>query len=103
MFGERTISGILDPTTFLAGGIIGAVLEAFTPASLMGIALGMLLPPFYGIPFGIGGIIRLYTDHKYGKDFFQKKGMLAASGLIAGGIITQVIMSMLLVTLGLIR
>jgi len=101
MFAERTITGILDPAAFLAGGALGAVLEAFTPASTMGLALGMLLPPFYGVPFGIGGIIRLYTDRKYGKEFFREKGMLAASGLIAGGIITQVIMSIVLVFSGL--
>jgi len=102
MFAERTVTGILDPATFLAGGVIGAFLESFTPVSFIGLALGMLLPPFYGIPFGIGGIVRLYTDRKYGKEFFKEKGMLAASGLIAGGIITQVIMSIILVMSGLI-
>jgi len=101
MFAERTIAGILDPATLLIGGVLGALLEAFTQASMMGIGLGILLPPFYGVPFGLGGIIRLYTDRKYGKEFFREKGMLAASGLIAGGIITQVIMSMVLVISGL--
>ena len=89
------------PVTFLGGGVIGALLESFTSVSFIGLALGMLLPPFYGIPFGIGGIVRLYTDRKYGKEFFKEKGMLAASGLIAGGIITQVIMSIVLVMSGL--
>jgi len=102
MFAERSVTGILDPMTFLGGGIVGALLESFTPVSFIGLALGMLLPPFYGIPFGIGGIVRLYTDRKYGNEFFKEKGMLAASGLIAGGIITQVIMSIVLVMSGLV-
>ena len=102
MFAERSVTGILDPITFLGGGVIGALLESFTPVSFIGLALGMLLPPFYGIPFGIGGIIRLYTDRRYGKEFFKEKGMLAASDLIAGGIITQVVMSIVLVMSGLI-
>ncbi|KPV64744.1 MAG: OPT oligopeptide transporter protein [Candidatus Bathyarchaeota archaeon BA1] len=103
MFAEGTIAGVIDPTTFLAGGALGAVLEAFTPASIMGMALGMLLPPFYGVPFGIGGILRLYSDHKYGAVFFKEKGVLIASGLIAGGILTQVLMSIFLVISGLTR
>jgi len=35
------------------------------------ILLGMILPPHYIVPFGIGGIIRWYTNRRYGKEFYN--------------------------------
>jgi len=89
IFAERTVQGVLDPRTFIIGGIVGGVLGALTPISPMGIALALLLPPSYILPFGLGGIIRIYTDKKYGKKWFEEKGQLIATGFIAGAIITQ--------------
>ncbi len=45
------------------------------------------------VPFGVGGIIRWYTDKKYGKDFFDEKGRLIVTGLMASSLIVQVIMT----------
>lgn len=95
MFAERRATGIIDWKAFAIGGLAGAAIEGLTPASIMGLAIGMILPPYYGLPFGIGGILRLYMDRKYGKEHFERKGMIAASGILAGGLLAQVIMSMI--------
>ncbi len=96
IFAERTVQGVLDPRTFIIGGIVGGVLGALTPISPMGIALALLLPPSYILPFGLGGIIRIYTDKKYGKKWFEERGQLMATGFIAGAIVTQIIMAILI-------
>ena len=83
------------PIAFIGGGIIGALLEVFTPISMMGLGMGMLLPPHYIIPFGLGGIIRWYTDRRYGKTFYEEKGRLIVTGLMASSLIIQVIMTIL--------
>jgi len=96
MLATGNIVGILNPWTFIAGGVLGAMLEVFTPVSMMGIAIGMLLPPHYIVPFGLGGIIRWYTDKKYGKNFYDEKGRLIVTGLMASSLIVQVIMTILI-------
>ncbi len=57
--------------------------------------MGMLLPPHYIFPFGLGGVIRWYTDRRYGKDFYHEKGRLIVTGLMASSLIVQVIMTVL--------
>jgi hypothetical protein len=88
-------TGGIFPIAFVAGGIIGALLEVFTPVSMMGLGMGMLLPPHYIFPFGLGGVIRWYTDRRYGKEFYHEKGRLIVTGLMASSLIVQVIMTVL--------
>ena len=95
MMATGDVAGTLNPWTFVAGGLIGAFLEVFTPISMMGLGMGMLLPPHYIVPFGLGGIIRWYTDRKYGKGFYGEKGRLIVTGLMASSLIVQVIMTIL--------
>ena len=96
MFAERSIQGVLDSRTFIIGGVVGGILGAFTQISPMGIALALLLPPSYILPFGLGGILRVYTDKKYGKKWFEERGQLIATGFIAGAIITQILMAIVM-------
>ncbi|MFX1317814.1 MAG: OPT/YSL family transporter [Promethearchaeota archaeon] len=77
-----------------AGVVIGLLSVAF-PVSTLGVALAMFLPPSYFIPFSIGGFLRLYTDRKYGKEWFAKKGQVIAVGFIAGSAVALVIVSFL--------
>jgi uncharacterized oligopeptide transporter (OPT) family protein len=95
MLATGDISTVLNPWTFLAGGLIGALLEVFTPISMMGLGMGLILPPHYILSFGIGGIIRLITDRRYGKEFYGEKGRLIVTGLMASGLIVQVVMTIL--------
>ncbi|UCH56942.1 MAG: OPT/YSL family transporter [Candidatus Bathyarchaeota archaeon] len=95
MLATGDISGTINPLTFLAGGVMGAFLEVFTPVSMMGLGMGMLLPPHYIVPFGLGGIIRWYTDRRFGKEFYDEKGRLIVTGLMASSLIVQVIMTIL--------
>jgi hypothetical protein len=92
--GVGTTGGIF-PITFVAGGILGALLEVFTPVSMMGLGMGMILPPHYIVPFGLGGIIRWYTDRRYSREFYDEKGRLIVTGLMASSLIVQVIMTVL--------
>jgi len=87
------IGVIINPITFVCGGVLGALLELFTPISMIGVAMGMLLPPHYIIPMGVGGLIRWYTDKRFGKEFFREKGSLIAAGAMATSLIIQVLMS----------
>jgi len=45
------------------------------------------------VPFGVGGLVRLYTDRKWGEEFFQEKGRLIVTGVMASSLIVQVIMT----------
>ena len=95
MLATGNISTVMNPWTFIAGGLLGSLLEVFTPISMMGVGMGLLLPPHYVISFGIGGFVRLYTSRLYGKEFYNEKGRLIVTGLMASGLIVQVIMSIL--------
>jgi len=95
MLATGDISTVLNPWTFLAGGVIGALLEVFTPISMMGLGMGLLFPPHYIVPFGVGGLVRLYTDRKYGEEFYEEKGRLVVTGLMASSLLVQVLMTVL--------
>lgn len=96
MLATGNVRGTVDPTMFVAGGVIGALLEVATPLSMTGLAMGMILPPNYIIPIALGGFARLITDKKLGKKWYKERGMLIATGLLASSIITQVIMTILM-------
>lgn len=95
MLATGDVSTVLNPWTFLAGGVIGALLEVFTPVSMMGLGMGLLFPPHYIVPFGVGGIVRLATERRYGKEFYGEKGRLVVTGLMASSLLVQVIMTVL--------
>ncbi len=99
MFAKGSVEGVINPTTFIAGGCLGAVLQALTPASAMGIAMAMFLPPSYILTFGIGGLLRIYTDHKFGKKWFEENGRLIATGFITGSVIAQMLEVALMATM----
>ena len=95
MMATGDIAGTINPWTFLAGGVLGAFLEVFTPISMMGLGMGMVLPPYYAIPFGLGGLIRWYTDRRFGEEFYEERGRLIVTGLMASSLIVQVTMTIL--------
>lgn len=93
MLATGDVSTVLNPWTFIAGGVIGALLEVFTPISMMGLGMGLLFPPHYIIPLGVGGLARLYTDRRYGKEFYNEKGRIIVAGLMASSLLVQVLMT----------
>lgn len=95
-FATAGFGTFLNPFTFLLGGLISGVLGALTPISPIGIALVLFLPPTYIIPFGVGGLLRLYTDRKYGKKWYHEKGQYIASGFTVGALLTQIALSLLI-------
>jgi len=95
MLATGDVSTVLNPWTFLAGGVAGAVLEVFTPVSMMGLGMGLLFPPHYIIPFGVGGIVHLVTERRYGKEFYDERGRLIVTGLMASSLLVQVIMTII--------
>ena len=95
VFATRGFGTTLNPVTFLLGGLVSGLLAAFTPIAPLGIALAMFLPPSYFLPLSFGGFLRLYTNRKYGTEWFHKRGQIIAIGFIAGAAITQVIASFL--------
>ena len=93
MLATGDVSTVLNPWTFLAGGVAGAVLEVFTPVSMMGLGMGLLFPPHYIVPFGVGGLVHLVTERRYGKEFYEDRGRLIVTGLMASSLLVQVIMT----------
>lgn len=65
--------------------------EVATPLSMMGLAIGMLIPPQYVVAIGFGGLARLMTDAKLGREYFRRKGMLVATGLMTSSLIVEVL------------
>ncbi|MHA2406473.1 MAG: OPT/YSL family transporter, partial [Candidatus Hermodarchaeia archaeon] len=95
IFALNALAAGFNILAFLVAGIVVGVLAVAFPISTLGVALAMFLPPSYFIPFSIGGFLRLYTNRKYGKDWFAKKGQVIAVGFIAGAAVTLVIVSFL--------
>ena len=95
MLATGDVTSVINPLTFILGGVLGALLEVFTPVSMMGLGMGLFLPPHYIVPFGVGGLVRLYTDRRYGKEFYKEKGRLIVTGLMASSLLVQVFMTIL--------
>jgi len=95
MLATGDVSSVINPMTFITGGVLGALLEVFTPVSMMGLGMGLFLPPHYIVPFGVGGLARLITDRRYGEDFYREKGRLIVTGLMASSLLVQVFMTIL--------
>lgn len=93
--GSLTGGGLLDVRLFMMGGLLGALLEVVTPISLTGLAMGLLLPPQYMIPIGIGGFLRLYTDRVYGRGYFRERGLLIATGFMASSMVVEILVLLL--------
>ena len=99
IFATRAAGTGFNLITFFLGGTVAGLLAAFTAIAPLGIALAMFLPPSYFIPFSLGGFLRVYTQRRYGKEWFKERGQVIAIGFIAGSAITQVIVSFLPATL----
>jgi uncharacterized oligopeptide transporter (OPT) family protein len=95
IFALNALAAGFNIIAFLVAGVLVGLLAVAFPISTLGVALAMFLPPSYFIPFSIGGFLRLYTNHKYGKEWFAKKGQIIAVGFIAGSAVTLVIVSFL--------
>jgi len=96
MLATGDVTSTINPLTFIGGGLIGALLEVFTPVSMMGLGMGLFLPPHYIVTMGVGGIIRYVTNKWYGESFYKEKGRLIVTGLMASSLIVQVAMTILL-------
>jgi hypothetical protein len=95
IFALNALAAGFNIIAFVVAGVIVGLLAVAFPISTLGVALAMFLPPSYFIPFSIGGFLRLYTNRKYGKEWFAKKGQVIAVGFIAGSAVTLVIVSFL--------
>lgn len=78
---------------YLAGAVIAVVVELFG-ISALAFALGMYIPMELNSPILVGAIIA-YLVKKRGGDKAHNKGILVASGLIAGGALIGVVGALL--------
>jgi hypothetical protein len=60
---------------------------------MLGLGMGMLSPPHYIIPLGLGGLICWYTDRKYIELFNGARGRLIVTWLMARSLIVQIVMT----------
>jgi len=86
---------------FFLGGIIASIFSLLG-VSVTGFAIGVLMPPSMTFMFGIGGLLRIFSDYKFGKDWFNKRGQYVASGFMAGALTTFIILSIVFRILSLI-
>lgn len=85
--------------------IIGAAIAGFCALSgipILPVALGIYLPISLSSPVLIGGIIRRLVEHKFKSDEIQKdysvdRGVLLASGLVAGDALIGILIAVLAV------
>jgi len=91
MVAERRVLGIIDPITFVSAAVLGALLEALTPASMMGVAMGLLMPPYYTIPFALGGLLRARVEKTKGREWVRERGMLICSAIITSSVLAQLV------------
>ncbi len=78
------------------GCLVGIILEKFQLLSSMGIAIGLLLPPYYSLAIGLGGVVRALTDKLYGPEGFKRVGLTVSSGLMIGTFLAEAIMQALM-------
>jgi len=88
------------PFTLVTIGIILGIAAELTNISVLPFALGLYLPLSLSSGIMVGGVVHAYVKRLYMKDSFQK-GVLAASGLVAGDACMGVIVALLAV-LGLV-
>ncbi|MCP5492215.1 MAG: oligopeptide transporter, OPT family [Chlamydiales bacterium] len=88
------------PFTLVTIGIILGIAAELTNISVLPFALGLYLPLSLSSGIMVGGVVHAYVKRLYMKDSIQK-GVLAASGLVAGDACMGVIVALLAV-LGLV-
>jgi len=79
------LGGDVPIQKYIAGAGIGGMLSASGIGGLgVLVGLGFYLPFNIVLTYSLGTLLRVFTDHKYGVQWSEQKGIPAAAGLIVG-------------------
>lgn len=89
---KMVVEGVMDgnlPWPLVFAGVAVAVMVEILGIPVLPFAVGLYLPIYLSTPMMVGGLIRLYFDHKSNKkkevqEQEAERGILYSSGLIAG-------------------
>lgn len=90
--------GILQgqiPITLMAIGALLGLFVRLLGLPILPFAIGLYLPLSLSTPIMLGGLVSYLSDKKHRTEEMKKRGVLAASGLVAGDACTGVILALL--------
>ncbi len=87
---EGVFRGTMPWELVFAGAVIAIILELIGLPALP-FAVGLYLPIHLGLTIGIGSIVRVISDKKFGAKVSAEQGVLYASGMIAGDAIMGIL------------
>ncbi len=96
LIAQGVMEGSIPITLFIAGIVIGVILE-LVKLPILPFALGLYLPLSLSTATLVGGIVAHFVKKKEGTSGAFDRGVLAASGLVAGGACMGVLIALLTV------
>lgn len=98
---KMVVEGVMDgnlPWTLVFAGVAVAVMVEILGIPVLPFAVGLYLPIYLSTPMMVGGLIRLYFEHKSDKkkdvqEQETQRGILYSSGLIAGEGLTGILLA----------
>ncbi|MFX0210973.1 MAG: OPT/YSL family transporter, partial [Candidatus Hodarchaeota archaeon] len=86
-FAARNIEAIINFLELIIGGFLGAL---FGPNIGIGLLFGFFFPPHMGISLAVGGLLRIFTNKRYGKEKVKDVGITIVTGLSVGASIVLI-------------
>lgn len=100
LIAQGVIQGNIPTTLMVIGALLGLFMQLFK-LPILPFAIGLYLPLSLSTPIMLGGIVSYIVQKKSSNTEMKKRGILAASGLVAGDACTGVVIALLTV-LGII-
>jgi putative OPT family oligopeptide transporter len=91
---KGVIQGNIPTTLMIIGALLGLFMQLFR-LPILPFAIGLYLPLSLSTPIMFGGIISYLVGKKSSNPDMKKRGILAASGLVAGDACTGVLIALL--------
>ncbi|MFX1283899.1 MAG: OPT/YSL family transporter [Promethearchaeota archaeon] len=86
-FAARNIEAVLNFVEMIIGGFLGSLIG---PNIGIGLLFGFFFPPHMGISLSIGGIVRIFTNKRFGKEKVKDVGITIVTGLSVGASIVLI-------------
>ncbi len=96
LIAKGVIQGDIPTTLVVIGVVIGVLLELLK-LPILPFAIGLYLPLSLSTAMMVGGVVSAFVKRKEGNSSAVDRGVLAASGLVAGDACTGVVIAMLTV------
>ncbi|MCX6990472.1 MAG: oligopeptide transporter, OPT family [Chlamydiae bacterium] len=91
---KGVIQGNIPTTLMIIGALLGLFMQLFR-LPILPFAIGLYLPLSLSTPIMFGGIVSYLVEKKSSNPDMKKRGILAASGLVAGDACTGVFIALL--------